>query len=110
MTNTPTNTVSEGAAALAAVPDETTQVEAGVGHNGGPPLTNPDYWYGLINEREAGAFLGLTDRTMQSWRQRGGGPKFIRFSSRCIKYQRIILKGYAEERLRSSTSDLGEVA
>ena len=110
MTDTPTNTAPEGAAAFAVAPVEAAQENSGIGHNGGPPLNDPEYWYALINEREAGAFLGLTDRTMQSWRQRGGGPKFIRISSRCIKYQRIILKGYAEARLRSSTSDLGEVA
>ena len=31
-----------------------------------------DYWFALIGEKAAGAFLGLTDRTMQGYRHRGG--------------------------------------
>ena len=34
-----------------------------------------DYWHSLIDEREAAAFIGLTDRTMQAMRQRGDGPR-----------------------------------
>lgn len=97
MTDTSIIALEKGAAALADFPDEATQAD-------------PSYWFELIGEREGGAFLGLTDRTMQAYRQRGGGPKFIRISSRCIRYRRFDLKAYAEERLRSSTSDLGEAA
>ena len=68
-----------------------------------------DYWQSLVNERDAGAFLGLTDRTMQALRQRGGGPKYILLSSRCIRYRRIDLRIWANARMRASTSDPGEV-
>ena len=44
-----------------------------------------DYWQALIDEKEAGRFLGLTDRTMQAYRQRGGGPRYIALSSRCLR-------------------------
>jgi len=71
---------------------------------------NQRYWYELINERAGGEFLGLTDRTMQAYRQRGRGPPFVRISSRCIRYRRFDLKAWAEARMRSSTSDIGEVA
>ena len=70
----------------------------------------PDYWFSLIDEKTAAAFLDLTDRTMQAMRQRGGGPRFVRISARCVKYRRIDLKSYVEARLRSSTSDCGEAA
>ena len=66
---------------------------------------NPGYWYELIPETEAGVFLDLTPRSMQAMRQRGVGPKFIRLSSRCIRYTRTLLKAYADARMRSSTSD-----
>ena len=81
----------------------------GIGHNG-PPSEIDDlaYWHELIPETEAAEFLDLTPRSMQAMRQRGGGPKFIRLSSRCIKYTRTLLKAYADARLRSSTSDPGE--
>ena len=75
----------------------------------GPPDAS-DYWQALIDEKAAAAFLGLTDRTMQAYRQKGGGCKFIRLSSRCLRYRRIDLKAWADARIRSSTSDPGPAA
>lgn len=84
-----------------------------------PPATGPpegelpddrDYWYGLIDEKTAADFLGMTPRWMQAKRQHGGGAKFCRISPRCIRYTRYWLKTYADERLRLSTSDDGEAA
>ena len=69
-----------------------------------------DYWQALIDEKEAGRFLGLTDRTMQAYRQRGGGPRYIALSSRCLRYRRFDLRAWAEGRMRSSTSDAGAEA
>ena len=71
------------------------------------PTADPTFWYALVDERVAGDFIDQTPRTMQGLRQKGGGPPFIRLSSRCIKYRRIDLKQWADERLRSSTSDPG---
>ena len=72
----------------------------------GPPEAL-DYWQALINEKAAAAFLGVEGRTLQSYRQRGGGPKYIHLSSRCLRYRRIWLLEYAEARIRTSTSDVG---
>lgn len=68
------------------------------------------YWNALIDEKEAGDFLDLTARTMQAMRQRGGGPRYIAISSRCIRYRRIDLRAWSEARLRTSTSDPGQEA
>ena len=75
----------------------------------GPPNTN-DYWFALILEKTAAEYLGLTVRWMQSKRQNGGGPKFVSISQRCIRYRRLDLKAYADQQLRSSTSDRGAAA
>ncbi len=64
-----------------------------------------DYWFELIDEETAAEFVDLTDRTLQKYRQQGGGPPFVRISSRCIKYRRIDLRRWSEDRLRSSTSE-----
>ena len=64
------------------------------------------YWFALIGEKPAAEYLGLVDRTMQKYRQKGGGPPFVRISSRSIKYRRIDLRRWSEDRLRSSTSDV----
>ena len=67
-----------------------------------------DYWHALIDENAAADFLGLTNRTLQAYRHRGGGPQYIRLSSRCLRYRRIDLRAWAEARMRTSTSDPGK--
>ena len=69
-----------------------------------------DYWNALIDERTAGAFLKLKDRTMQAMRQRGDGPRYVSISARCLRYRRIDLRAWADARMRSSTSDPGPAA
>ena len=59
----------------------------------------------LITEHEAAAFIGYTIRTLQNWRVRGGGPKFVRVSSRSVRYRPRELIEWADSRLRASTSD-----
>jgi hypothetical protein len=61
----------------------------------------------ILNERAAARFIGLKVRTLQSYRYRGGGPKFVRISARCVRCRRIDLEDWAEAKLRSSTSDHG---
>lgn len=65
------------------------------------------FWYELINEAEAAKFLNLTARTIQGYRYKGGGPRYVRISSRCVKYRRIDCREWAEARMRTSTSDPG---
>ena len=72
---------------------------------GGPD--SPGFWHELINEKKAGAFLGVGHRYMQAMRQHGDGPGFVRLSARCVKYRRIDLKTWADSRLRTSTADPG---
>ncbi len=76
------------------------------------PAAQPesDYWYSLIDEFAMAAFLGLSIRSLQGYRYKGGGPRFVRLSSRCVRYRRIDGREYAEARLRSSTSDQGPEA
>lgn len=63
------------------------------------------YWFEGITEYDAAEFLGVEHRSMQKWRQTGGGPIFSRYSSRCLRYRRIDLKHWQDARMRSSTSD-----
>ncbi len=59
----------------------------------------------LVDERQAATFLGYTVRALQNWRLRGGGPRFVKVSSRSIRYRRRDLLAWIEERLRSHTSE-----
>ena len=66
------------------------------------------FWFDYVDEEAAAAFQNLTKRTLQGYRQRGGGPRYYAFSSRCLRYRRIDLKAWADARIRTSTSDPGQ--
>ena len=74
----------------------------------GLPEADLAYWNALIDEKAGADFLHLKPRTMQSMRQRGGGPPYILISIRCVRYTRRRLKVWADERLRTSTADDGQ--
>ena len=59
----------------------------------------------LATERQAADFLGVTTRALQKWRATGTGPRFVRISSRCVRYRRRDLTTWAEDRLKSSTAE-----
>jgi hypothetical protein len=59
----------------------------------------------LLDESKAATLLDVTPRALQAWRQRGGGPPYVRISSRCVRYRRRDLVAFAEARLQRSTSD-----
>jgi hypothetical protein len=68
---------------------------------------DPGYWHALIKEEAAAEFLGVTRRSLQKWRQVGGGPRYVSLSARCLRYRRIDLTIWSDGHLRRSTSDLG---
>lgn len=61
----------------------------------------------LMNENDAADLLGYSVRSLQNWRVRGGGPKFVRVSARSIRYRTRDLVEWIENRTRTSTSDRG---
>lgn len=75
-----------------------------------PENCDGDFWYALIPDTEAAPFLDLKPRGLEAMRSRGGGPKFVRVSSRCVRYRRIDLKEWADGLLRASTADIGQEA
>lgn len=58
----------------------------------------------LITETQAADFLGIAIRTLQKWRMNGTGPKFVRVSSRCVRYRRRELIAWADAHLKTSTA------
>lgn len=61
----------------------------------------------LLTEAEAAERLGFTPRFLQNRRAQGDGPRFVRVSSRAVRYRVEDLTAWAAERLRVSTSDPG---
>ena len=50
----------------------------------------------LLSEKQTAEFLGVSRRTLQGWRLAGNGPKFVKVSSRSIRYRRKDLLAWVE--------------
>lgn len=59
----------------------------------------------LWRESEAAGYLQQQPRTLQSWRQKGVGPSFLRLSGRSVRYRKSDIDSWLSERLKSSTSE-----
>jgi len=53
---------------------------------------------------EAAAFLGLTPRTLEAWRQQKRGPKYLSYSLRCVRYRLRDLMEYQESTVRQASA------
>ena len=74
------------------------------------PTPGPDHLDELIDEKAAARFLKVSVRTVQGWRIKGIGPRFVRLSARAIRYTRRGLIAHSESKLVTSTSDPGAEA
>lgn len=59
----------------------------------------------LLNTKEAAEVLGLSPRTLEEYRWRGGGPRYLHLSRNCIRYRHSDLIEWANARGRLSTTD-----
>ena len=64
----------------------------------------PDDDFALMDEVAAAAYLNVGRRALQGWRISGNGPKYVRISSRCIRYRKANLIEWSKNRLQTSTS------
>lgn len=65
-----------------------------------PPGCDP-----ALNSIQASAYLGLAVKTLESLRTRGGGPRFIRYGRKAVRYRKSDLDAYMAERAVFSTSE-----
>lgn len=61
-----------------------------------------------IDTREAAAFLSKPPRTLENWRQRGYGPRYVK-AGRSVRYRLADILAWQEHSLKGSTVD-GEAA
>jgi excisionase family DNA binding protein len=60
----------------------------------------------FLTTPEAAALLGLSHRTLETMRTRGGGPRFVKPGNRkCIRYRRDDLIAWAAGSAFASTSE-----
>lgn len=60
--------------------------------------------HALMNPEQAANFLGISHRTLENWRLKGGGPAFVRMSHRCVRYRLEALLSWLDKREATSTS------
>ncbi|MBC7282636.1 helix-turn-helix domain-containing protein [Hoeflea sp.] len=58
----------------------------------------------LLTETQVAKFLNLSTRTMQAWRIKGGGPRFLKLG-RAIRYRTADLHEWLETRAVAHTSE-----
>jgi excisionase family DNA binding protein len=60
----------------------------------------------LLTTAEAAERLGTSARTLEDWRQRGGGPLFRKVGRRLVRYAPADLEAFTMNGARSNTGDL----
>ena len=61
----------------------------------------------LLSTSEAAKMINTSRRYLENLRIVGGGPVFVRLSSKLVRYRIEDLTEWIEDRTRSSTSDPG---
>jgi predicted DNA-binding transcriptional regulator AlpA len=63
----------------------------------------------VLDTRAAADFLGISPRTLEGFRVRGGGPRFVKIGG-AVRYRLASLEEYLQHQERTSTSDPGRGA
>lgn len=50
----------------------------------------------LLKQAEAAEVLNVQSRTLESWRMRGIGPRFVRYTARAVRYRPADLHAFLE--------------
>lgn len=64
----------------------------------------------LLTAKQAATVLNLSPVTLAKWRCAGGGPRFIRYTARCIRYLQADLDTWVSARSAAHTSEPGYAA
>lgn len=70
-----------------------------------PKLTVP-----LLRERDAADYIGVSDYTLQKWRWRSIGPRFVRIGGahgRAIRYRKSDLDAYIAQNVVTTLDQTG---
>jgi len=63
----------------------------------------------MLDTRAAADVLGVSPKTLNKWRCKGGGPRFVAVGA-AIRYRRSALADYIERRTFGKTGDIAAAA
>lgn len=52
-----------------------------------------------MTEKDAAVFIGVSVKTLQTWRSRRVGPAYIRIAPKCIRYREADLVAFVDSHL-----------
>jgi hypothetical protein len=58
-----------------------------------------------IDEKRAAEYLGISPRTLQGYRTKGGGPEFVKISHKVVRYKIADLMKWVQNKKRRNTSE-----
>ncbi len=58
----------------------------------------------LMGERELSDMLGVSVRTAQAWRVKGGGPVFLKINNRLVRYRQSDIDAWLASQAATNTS------
>jgi len=58
----------------------------------------------LMTEKQAACFLCYSQRALQNWRVRGGGPEYVKVNGNSVRYQIRDLTTWIDARKQKHTS------
>ena len=61
----------------------------------------------LLRQAEVANLLNISPRTLEAWRHRGGGPRYLFLTPRCVRYRLSDLLAWQKNAERQNTSDSG---
>ncbi len=61
----------------------------------------------LLTETQAAELLAIKTKTLQAWRVRGGGPRYVKMG-RCVRYRLADLEEYIRQRTMAHTAQAVE--
>ena len=60
----------------------------------------------LLTEKQAADLICYTQRALQNWRVRGGGPHYVKVGGRSVRYQRRDVLNWIEAHKRKHSSQI----
>jgi hypothetical protein len=59
----------------------------------------------LLTQKQAADFLNVSPRTLESWRRKRTGPRYTRYSNRCLRYSERELADWLASRANRETEE-----
>lgn len=53
----------------------------------------------VMDEKNAALFIGVSQKTLQTWRSHRMGPPYIRITRKCIRYRKADLQDFIDSRV-----------